>query len=124
MTETIVQGKKMMEMTWDQWRKLLAEDPWTREAESALLSWYIPWLSVARDAYDINTTAWNTLRAQGDEYISSLYRQLPLYSEQMADELKKLSEIAGEARESQQRIVRDSFDKMVNLIKNRKANSV
>lgn len=124
MTETIGQGKKMMEMTWDQWRKLLADDPWAKEAETAFLSWYIPWLSVARDVYDINTTAWNTLRAQGDEFVQSLYRQTPLYSEQMASELKKLSEIVGEVRESQQRIYRDSFDKITNLVKERKSNSI
>jgi hypothetical protein len=119
MTDAFDQARKVTEITFEEWRKLLSNGSWTKEGEQRFFGRCVPWISVIRGACNVNITAWNTFTEQYQEIFFRMFQRTPMHSDEQESRLRKYSEFMQKARKVQQDIVMDSLDKIEAVVKDR-----
>lgn len=109
---------KMMEQAYDQWRKLLGENPvWPTAGGMAFQENLTTWVSAMNSAYNANIDAWNSFLDQNEELLFKLYKESPFYNEEAENRIREACNSIAKARKSYQEIIKDSFDRIENALK-------
>jgi hypothetical protein len=118
MQNVFEQPMKMMEQTWDQWRKMFGETPqWPKEGHEFFRTQMTQWFSTMSSAYNSNMDAWNTLMAQNEDALFKMFKESPMYNEAAEGRMREACENISKAQKTCQEIVQESLGRIEGLIK-------
>ena len=117
MKDLFEQATKSMEKTWDQWQKMVAKAPLWQEPEALSLSKWSSWIATTRSTYDVNMSVWKTFVEQSEETFFKMFKQSPLWNEQLESQMRDVWNGMKKAQETQHELINDQWEKMENLLK-------
>ena len=76
MQDMFEQPIKMMEQTWEQWRKMFGENPqWPKEGQEYFHKQLSQWISTMSTAYNSSMNAWNSMMSQNEDVLFKLFKE-------------------------------------------------
>lgn len=109
---------KMMEQALDQWKQLLGQNMvWPSSGGPAFQENLTKWVSALSSAYSTNIEAWNALLDQNEDLLFKMYKESPFYNAEAENRMRDACNSIAKARESYQQILRDSFARIEDALK-------
>ncbi len=109
---------KMMEQTWEQWRKMFGETPqWPKEGQEYFRKQMSQWISTMSSAYNSSMDAWSTMMSQNEDALFKLFKESPFYSDSSERRMREAFETISKAQKTCRDIVQESLVKIETLMK-------
>jgi hypothetical protein len=117
MKEMFDQTTKNMEQAWDMWQQMIAKGPWWQEPEGSFMKQWKSWVATTRSTFDTNMDVWKTFVEQSEDSFFKMFKQSPLYNENMESRMREVWDGLKKAQQSQQEIIKSQWEKMEELMK-------
>jgi hypothetical protein len=119
MQEMFSQAAKMMDSVWEPWRQLVENPPWVNKSQEALQQGWSNWIANMRTAYDSNMAVWDSVASQSEKAFFRMLKESPWYSGELENEIREVAEAIKNARNTQMELVKENFDRIEKLVKER-----
>ncbi|MFC1836527.1 hypothetical protein ACFL2Q_17685 [Thermodesulfobacteriota bacterium] len=113
MENVFEQASKMVEQTWEQWRKVMDESSgWSQTGGELFRSNMGQWLSTLSSTYGSNMNAWNTFMSQNEDFFFKMFKESPLHSDSAEARMREAWDNMAKARKTYQGIVRENLERV------------
>ncbi len=111
------QWTKMMEKMWTPWSQMMTDFSWMNKADNPFQGKLSTWFAAMRSGYEINVSWWQTFIEQSEEMFFKTFKDSPLYSSSVEQQMREMYEVVKKAQTNQQEIIKEQLSKMENLMK-------
>jgi hypothetical protein len=123
MQELFDQTTKMMEKFWEPWRDLSSKSPWPTKPEAYYQGIVAPWIAAMRTAYEDGVTNWNKFTEMSEDVMFKMLKQAPMVDSEVEGRIREISLAAKKAQKTQQDLVRENFERVESLFKEKSASA-
>ena len=113
------QWTKMMEKMWAPWQKTMSDFQWPLKPEAPFHGKWSSWFAALRSGYEINLSWWQTFMEQSEEMFFKMFKDSPVYSQAVEQQLREFWEGMTKAQKTQTDIVKEQLQRMEALLKER-----
>lgn len=119
MKDMFEQWTKTMEKMWEPWQQLMKDSPLAKKAEIPYKENWRSMIEAMRSSYEVNTAWWQTFIDHCEGLLFRMLKESPLYSEVVEDKMRESLDAIKKAHSTQQVLVREQFDKIESMLKER-----
>jgi hypothetical protein len=117
MKEVMDQWTKMMEKMWSPWQRMMNDFSWPMKPEIPFQGKWSSWFAAMRSSYEINLSWWQTFMEQAEEMFFKMFKESPVHSQAVEQQLREFWEVMTKAQRTQTDIVKDQLQRMEKLLK-------
>jgi hypothetical protein len=96
---------------------MMTDYQWPVKPDLPFTGKWSSWFAALRSGYDINVSWWHTFMEQSEDMFFKAFKESPLYSGSLEDQLRELWDTAKKSSKTQQDTVREQLQKMESLLK-------
>ncbi len=86
---------------------------------NTLLRQMEPWIATMRSSYEMSMSTWNTLLEQSEEAFMKLFKNSPMHSDALDEQIRAMWQAVKSTHRTQQELVKEHLKQMEALLKER-----